>query len=73
MAHDACDARPEISRENPIVTISRRRTAIVGVAEHSNSAMLVTVAPGGKILDRRRIDLTNGLPTHPYHMRGRGQ
>ena len=44
--------------------------AAVGVAEHGNSAVLVTVAPGGEILDRRRIDLTHGLPTHPYHHEG---
>jgi hypothetical protein len=44
--------------------------AAVGVAEHGNSAVLVTVAPNGDILDRRRIDLTRGLPTHPYHHEG---
>jgi hypothetical protein len=45
--------------------------AIVGVAEHGNSAVLVTVAAGGgEFLDRRRIDLTRGLPTHPYHHEG---
>ncbi len=44
--------------------------AAVGVAEHGNSAVLVTVAPGGELLDRRRIDLTRGLPTHPYHHEG---
>jgi hypothetical protein len=32
--------------------------------------VLVTVAPGGELLDRRRIDLTRGLPTHPYHHEG---
>jgi hypothetical protein len=42
----------------------------VGVAEHGNSAELVTIAPGGKLVDRRRIDLTRGLPTHPYHHEG---
>lgn len=47
-----------------------RQAAAVGVAEHGNSAVLVTVAPGGQILDRRRIDLTRGLPTHPYHHEG---
>jgi hypothetical protein len=46
------------------------RTATVGVAEHGNSALLVTVAPDGELLDRRRIDLTSGLPTHPYHHEG---
>jgi hypothetical protein len=47
-----------------------QRTAIVGVAEHGNSALLVTVAPDGQLLDRRRLDLTSGLPTHPYHHEG---
>src|SRR5215831_3213742 len=47
-----------------------QRKAAVGVAEHGNSAVLVTVAPGGELLDRRRIDLTRGLPTHPYHHEG---
>ncbi|MDR3385935.1 MAG: hypothetical protein P4L92_02685 [Rudaea sp.] len=47
-----------------------QRAASVGVAEHGNSAVLVTVAPGGEFLDRRRIDLTQGLPTHPYHHEG---
>jgi hypothetical protein len=47
------------------------RTAYVGVTEHGNSAVLVTVASDGALLDRRRIDLTeNGLPTHPYHHEG---
>jgi hypothetical protein len=44
--------------------------AVVGVAEHGNSAELVTVGPDGELLDRRRIDLTHGLPTHPYHHEG---
>ncbi|WP_437727020.1 hypothetical protein [Sorangium sp. So ce861] len=48
-----------------------RRAATVGVAEHGNSAVLVTVAPGGELLDRRRVDLTDpGLPTHPHHHEG---
>jgi hypothetical protein len=46
-------------------------TAAVGVTEHGNSAVLVTVASGGELLDRRRIDLTDrGLPTHPHHHEG---
>jgi hypothetical protein len=49
---------------------SGSRAATVGVAEHGNSAVLVTVARGGEFLDRRRIDLTHGLPTHPYHHEG---
>ena len=44
--------------------------AVVGVAEHGNSAVLVTVSSGRELLDRRRIDLTRGLPTHPYHHEG---
>lgn len=42
----------------------------VGVAEHGNSAILVTVTSDGQLLDRRTIDLTRGLPTHPYHHEG---
>jgi hypothetical protein len=47
-----------------------RPTATVGVVEHGNSAVLVTMTSGGELLDRRRIDLTRGLPTHPYHHEG---
>jgi hypothetical protein len=47
-----------------------RHSAAVGVAEHGNSAILITVASSGELLDRRRIDLTRGLPTHPYHHEG---
>jgi len=47
-----------------------RNAAAVGVAEHGNSAVLVTIAPDGQLLDRRRVDLTRGLPTHPYHHEG---
>ncbi len=46
------------------------RTATVGVTEHGNSAVLVTIAPDGELLDRRQIELTNGLPTHPHHHEG---
>jgi hypothetical protein len=46
------------------------RAAAVGVAEHGNAAVLVTVAPGDQVLDRRRVDLTRDLPTHPYHHEG---
>jgi hypothetical protein len=47
-----------------------RHAAAVGVAEHGNSAVLITVGSRGELLDRRRIDLTRGLPTHPYHHEG---
>ena len=44
---------------------SHQRTATVGVAEHGNRAVLVTVTPDGALLDRRSVDLTDrGLPTH---------
>jgi hypothetical protein len=56
------------------MAVSARRTqrgASVGVAEHGNSAVLVTVAAGGELLDRRRIDLTDrDMPTHPHHHEG---
>jgi hypothetical protein len=48
-----------------------QRAAVVGTADHGNSAVLVTVAPGGELLDRRRIVLTDrGLPSHPHHHQG---
>jgi hypothetical protein len=50
---------------------SRSLRAVVGVAENGNSAVLVTVASDGEVLDRRRIDLTErGTPTHPHHHEG---
>lgn len=48
----------------------RKGAAVVGVTEHGNSAVLVTVARGGELLDRRRVDLTHGLPAQPYHHEG---
>jgi hypothetical protein len=53
------------------VTGSRaQRAASIGVAEHSNTAILVTVA-GGELVDRRRVELTDrGLSTHPHHREG---
>ncbi len=44
--------------------------AAVGVAENGNSVVLVTLAPGGTLIDRRRVELTHDLPTHPYHHEG---
>jgi hypothetical protein len=52
------------------VKVRLNHGAAVGVAEHGNSAVLITVGSGGELLDRRRIDLTRGLPTHPYHHEG---
>jgi hypothetical protein len=61
---------PHSSKEEDVATSRALRAATVGVAEHGNSAVLVTVTPGGEFLDRRRIDLTRDLPTHPYHHEG---
>jgi hypothetical protein len=48
-----------------------RPNATVGVAEHGSSAVLVTIGPGGVLLDRRTIDLIEpGLSTHPHHHEG---
>jgi len=47
-----------------------QRAATVGVAEHGNSAVLVTIDPHGELLDRRSVELTHDLPTHPYHHEG---
>jgi len=50
---------------------SRLRAATVGVAEHGNSAVLITLAAGGEFVDRRSVELTEpGLPTHPHHHEG---
>lgn len=48
----------------------KSKAAAVGVAENGNSAILVTVSAEGELLDRRQINLTQGLPTHPYHHQG---
>ena len=47
-----------------------RQSPVVGVTEHGNSAILVTVTPQAELLDRRKVNLTEGLPTHPYHHEG---
>jgi hypothetical protein len=57
-------------KEEDVAKALTRGAASVGVAEHGNSAVLVTVALGGAFLDRRRINLTDGLPTHPHHHQG---
>lgn len=46
-------------------------TACVGVVEHANRAVLVTVSADGVLLDRRHLALTDAeLPTHPHHHEG---
>ncbi|MBL8741031.1 MAG: hypothetical protein JNK04_08060 [Myxococcales bacterium] len=46
------------------------KAATVGAVENGNSVVLVTVGADRAVLDRRRVDLTEGLPTHPYHHEG---
>jgi hypothetical protein len=59
------------SKEEDVAGGRTQQTATVGVVEHGNSAVLVTVLPGGELLDRRSVDLTEpGLPTHPHHHEG---
>src|SRR5262245_50191882 len=58
-------------QETDVARARTRRAASVGVVEHGNRAVLVTVTPGGELLDRRSIELTEpGLPTHPHHHEG---
>lgn len=44
--------------------------AIVGVTEHGNEVIMVTISSDGKFLDRRTAALTQNLPTMPYHHQG---
>lgn len=46
------------------------RGAVVGVTEQGNALVLVTISSVGVLLDRRRVVLTHGLPTHPHHHEG---
>jgi hypothetical protein len=45
-------------------------SAMVGAVEHGNAVILVTLNDKACLLDRRRVELTHGLPTHPYHHEG---
>lgn len=53
-----------------LMKISAANGATVGIVEHGNDAIAVTIGPRDEILDRRSIALTEGLPTHPYHHEG---
>ena len=53
-----------------MTTSDRDLTATCGVTEHGNSAVLVTISADTQLLDRRKVDLTKELPTHPYHHEG---
>lgn len=43
--------------------------AAVGAVENANTMILVTVSTT-RVLDRRKVELTSGLSTHPYHHEG---
>ena len=60
----------DVKGEGTVAGSRVKHVVAVGVAEHGNSAVLVTIGWGGELLDRRRVDLTRGLPTHPYHHEG---
>jgi hypothetical protein len=49
---------------------NQNSVAAVGVVENGNTATLVTIRSDGEVLDRRQVELTRGLPTHPYHHEG---
>ncbi len=55
--------------ETALTDMAAPQIITVGVTEHGNSAELVTLC-GADLLDRRRIDLTRNLPTHPHHHEG---
>jgi hypothetical protein len=67
---DRCGPRDEIEIPKVIMKAQVRSVATVGAAEHGNSVVLVTLGSDHRLLDRRRVDLTRGLPTHPYHHEG---
>ena len=50
-----------------------KKGGIIGVSDHGGWAVLVTVAPDGTLLDRRRVELVGGgLPKLPHHSEGQG-
>jgi len=51
--------------------IMSKKDGIIGVSDHGGWAVLVTVAPDGTLLDRRRVELVGeGLPKLPHHSEG---
>jgi hypothetical protein len=46
-------------------------SGVIGVSDHGGWAILVTVAPDGTLLDRRRVELVDdALPGIPHHHEG---
>lgn len=54
----------------PTGTATGTPVAAVGVVQQGHVVILVTVSADGRLLDRRRVELTQGLPTHPCHHEG---
>jgi len=51
--------------------IMSNKSGIIGVSDHGGWAVLVTAAPDGRLLDRRRVELAGeGLPKLPHHSEG---
>jgi|SRR5579884_724709 len=51
--------------------IMSKAGCVVGVSDHGGWAVLVTVAPDGGLIDRRRVELVDdGLPALPHHHEG---
>lgn len=50
-----------------------KNAGIIGVSDHGGWAVLVTVAPDGTLLDRRRVGLLDDdLPAIPHHHEAQG-
>src|SRR5579884_3628851 len=51
--------------------IMSKAGCVVGVSDHGGWAVLVTVAPDGGLIDRRRVELVDdALPALPHHHEG---
>jgi hypothetical protein len=60
-----------VTRSKGVSDERTQRVATVGVVVTGSEAVLVTVGPGGELLDRRRIALIEaGLSSHPHHHEG---
>jgi len=57
-----------MSVSKPISKSISKPGGIIGVSDHGGWAVLVTAAPDGTLLDRRRVELVGeGLPKIPHH------
>ncbi len=54
-----------------LVGAMSRDEGLIGISDHGGWAVLVTVAPDGTLLDRRRVELVDqDLPKIPHHSEG---